>query len=123
MHANSIFKPLQLIFRSCTESEKLLSEQEKATDIPVHKRDNKRILENYRAVSLLPICGKISERLIYNSLFEFFIKNGLIFSNHSGFKPGDSCINQLLSITHKIYKSFDNRYENIGVFSKAFDKV
>ena len=46
MHANSIFKPLQLIFRSCTESEKLLSEQEKATDIPVHKRDNKRILEN-----------------------------------------------------------------------------
>ena len=77
-------------------------------------------------MSLLPICGKIFERLIYNSLFEFFIANELISSNQSGFKPGDSCINQLLSITHEIYKSFDDGYEVSGVFldiSKAFDKV
>ena len=83
-------------------------------------------MENYRPVSLLPICGKIFERLIYNSLFEFFIANELISSNQSGFKPGDSCINQLLSITHEIYKSFDDGYEVRGVFldiSKAFDKV
>ena len=40
--------------------------------------------------------------------------------------PGDSCINQLLSITHDIYQSFDNGFEVRGVFldiSKAFDKV
>ena len=83
-------------------------------------------MENYRPVSLLPICGKIFDRLIYNSLFEFFIANELISSNQSGFKPGDSCINQLLSITHKIYKSFGDGYEVRGVFldiSKAFDKV
>ena len=41
-------------------------------------------------------------------------------------KPGDSCINQLLSITHKIYNSFDKGLEVKSVFlhiSKAFDKV
>ena len=46
--------------------------------------------------------------------------------NESGFKTGDSCINQLTSITHEIYKSFDDSYELRGVFidiSKAFDKV
>ena len=77
-------------------------------------------------MSLLPIGGKIFERLIYNSLFDFFIANELISPNQSGFKPGDSCINQLLSITHKIYKSFDDGYEVRGIFlyiSKAFDKV
>ena len=77
-------------------------------------------------LSLLPICGKIFERLIYNSLFEFFIASEANSSNQSGFKPGDSCINQLLSITHEIYKSFDDGYEVRGVFldiSKAFDKV
>ena len=77
-------------------------------------------------MSLLPICGKFFERLIYNSLFDFFIANELIPPNQSGFKPGDSCINQLLSITHKIYKSFDDGYEVRGIFlyiSKAFDKV
>ena len=94
--------------------------------VPVNKKGNKQTLGNYRPVSLLPICGKIFERLIYNSLFEFFIANELISSNQSGFKPGDSCINQLLSITHEIYKSFNDGYEVRGVFldiSKAFDKV
>ena len=59
-------------------------------------------------------------------MFSFFIENGLISQNQSGFKPGDSCINQLLSITHEIYKSFDDGWEVRGVFldiSKAFDKV
>ena len=40
--------------------------------------------------------------------------------------PGDSCINQLLSMTHDIYQSFDNGFEVRGVYldiSKAFDKV
>ena len=42
------------------------------------------------------------ERLIDNRLFEFFIENELISSNQSGFKHGDSCVNQLFSITHEI---------------------
>ena len=59
-------------------------------------------------------------------MFNFFISNNLISPKQSGFKPGDSCINQLLSITHEIYKSFDEGLEVRGVFldiSKAFDKV
>ena len=59
-------------------------------------------MENYRPVSLLPICDKILERLIYNSLHEFFIAKELISSSQSGFKPGDSCVNQLLSIIHEM---------------------
>ena len=46
--------------------------------------------------------------------------------NQSSFKPRDSCINQLLRITHKIYKSFENGPEVRSLFldiSKAFDKV
>ena len=59
-------------------------------------------------------------------MFSFFIENGLISQNQSGLKPGDSFINQLLSITHEIYKSFDDGWEVRGVFLdilKAFDKV
>ena len=48
--------------------------------------------------------------------------------NQSGFRVGDSCINQLIGITHNIYHSFDANptLEVRGVFldiSKAFDKV
>ena len=90
------------------------------------KKGDKQIYKNYRPVSLLPIFGKILERLILEEMFPFFIENKLIAANQSGFKPGDSCINQLIAITHEIYQSFDAGYEVRGVFldiSKAFDKV
>ena len=49
-------------------------------------------------------------------MFKFFLENELISPNQSGFKPGDSCINQLLAITHEIYKSFNDGFEVRGVF-------
>ena len=122
----SICKPLELIFQSCIKHGKFPNEWKMANVVPVHKKSDKQILKNYRPVSLLPICGKVFERLIYNSLFEYFIENDLISPNQSGFKPGDSCTNQLISITHEIYQSFDDGFEVRGVFldiSKAFDKV
>ena len=77
-------------------------------------------------MSLLPICGKILERLVLNEILKFFLGNRLISFSQSGFKPGDSCINQLLSITHEIYSSFDEGLEVRSIFldiAKAFDKV
>ena len=59
-------------------------------------------------------------------MFEFYIENNLISKNESGFRPGNSCINQLLCITHEIYQSFGDTLEVRAVFldiSKAFDKV
>ena len=59
-------------------------------------------------------------------MYPYLIDNNLISSYQPGFKGGDSCINQLLSITHEIYKSFDEGFEVNGVFldiSKAFDRV
>ena len=72
---------------------------------------------------MLPIFSKIFERVIYNSIFNYFISNKLFTPSQSGFLPGDSCIAQLLSIIHEIQTAFaDVR----GIFldiSKAFDKV
>ena len=75
---------------------------------------------------MLPIFEKIFERIIYNNLFEYLTTNKLISDSQSGFNPGGSCVNQLLSITHEIYDSLDNGLEVRGVFldvSKACDKV
>ena len=59
-------------------------------------------------------------------MFKYFLDNNLLSPKQSGFRPGDSCINQLLSITHDIFNSFDNSLEVRGIFldiSKAFDNV
>ena len=98
----------------------------KANVTPEHKKDDKQILENYRPIFFLPICWKIFERLIYNKMREFLNENNLLSSNQLGFKQRNSCINQLISIIHDIYKSFDERCEERDVVldvSKAFDEV
>ena len=84
--------------------------------VPSHKTGNKQNLKNYRPISLPPIAGKIFEKILYNNIYEFFTKNNLISLNQPGFKLGDSCINQFLSITHEIYKSFDDGLEVQGIF-------
>ena len=81
-----------------------------ANVVPIHKQDDKQNVKNYRPVSFLPIFGKIFESLIYNEMYSFSIGNDLISSNQSGFKQRDSCINQLLSITHDIYQSLNQGY-------------
>ena len=73
-------------------------------------------------MSLLPICSKIFEKLIFDSIYDLFN------NNKSGFRPSDSCINQLVAITHNIFNAFNANpsLEVRGVFfdlSKAFDRV
>ena len=61
-------------------------------------------------------------------MFNYFRQNNLFTECRSGFILGDSCVAQLLSVTHEIYRSFDcSPTRDIkGVFldiSKDFDKV
>ena len=64
--SSSICKPLRLIFNHCIDSGIYPCEWKKANVVPIHKKGDKQTLKNYRPASLLPICGKIFERLIYN---------------------------------------------------------
>ena len=59
-------------------------------------------------------------------MFSFSSGNDLISPKQSGFRPSDSCTNQLLSVAHKILSAFDDGHEVRGVFfdiSKAFERV
>ena len=35
---------------------------------PVHKKNNKQLVENYRPIAILTIFGKIFEKIIFNNL-------------------------------------------------------
>ena len=85
-----------------------------------------KLSKKYRPVSLLPICGKIFECLLYHTMFDFISKNNLLSPNQSGLGQGDSYINQLLSINHEILRVFDIGLEAHGIFfdiSEGFDKI
>ena len=96
--------------------------------IPAHKKNEKQLVNNYRPISLLPIFGKIFEKIIFNGIYTFYWREELLNTNQSGFRPPDSCVNQLLAITHEVFEAFDRnpplgaRYVFLDI-SKAFDLV
>ena len=125
---NSIIPAILLIYKNCINSGIFPNIWKKSNIVPVHKKGDKQVADNYTPDSLLPIFGKILERLIFNSLFEFLHENNLLNVSQSGFRPSDSCEYQLLSIVYDIFASFDcNSHCGVrGIFfdiSKAFDRV
>ena len=95
---------------------------------PSFKKGDKQLIKNYSPISLLPICGKIFEKIIFNNLYTYLNANNLVTKNQSGFRPDDSTTNQLLYVVNEIHQTFENpnSLEVRAVFldiSKAFDKV
>ena len=118
--------PLKMIFDRCIAEGKFPSAWKKANVQPVHKKNSRQDKTNYRPISLLPIISKIFEKVLFDSIYSYLHSNKLLSKNQSGFRPGDSTINQLLAITHDIFTSFEQRCETRAIFldiSKAFDKV
>ena len=122
----SIYRPLNIIFKTGLNTGKFPLEWKKGNVLPVHKKDDKRNVKNYRLVSNLPICRKIFELLIYNFMYGFLSENNLLSTNQLGLRSADSCISQLGSINHEILNAFDKGLEVRGMFldiSNTFDKV
>ena len=97
-----------------------------ANVIPLFKNDNPQHKVNYRPVSLLASFSKICERVVFFHLYNFLMETGFLYKFQSGFRPGDSTINQLIFLVHKIYEALEDGKEVQVVFldiSKAFDKV
>ena len=94
----AIVKPLLIIFKNCISFGGFPDTWKKSNICPIDKKNDKQIIQNYRPVSLLPICGKLFERLIFNSLFNCLEENKLLSAYQSGFRCNDSFVSQLIAI-------------------------
>ena len=121
-------KPLSIIFKNCLKTGTFQNNWKNSNVVPIHKKGDKQLLQNYCPVSLIPVCSKIFERIVFNQMLEFLEENNLLCPHQSGFHSSDSCQSQLLSIAHDIYASF-NQSSTLEVkanfldTSRAFDKV
>ena len=66
---SSIVKPLSITFKNCLQSSSFPNNWKNSNVVPIHKKGGMQLLQNYQPVSLLPICGKIFERIIFNPIF------------------------------------------------------
>ena len=88
-----IVRPLYLIYTECLETGRFLSSWKKANVLPIYRKEDRQLKKNYRPISLLTICGKIFEKLMFDAIYEYLCVNQLLTSNQSDFRPGDSTVN------------------------------
>ena len=92
---------------------------------PIFKKGDKQLIKNYRPISLLPICGKMFEKIIFSHLYDHLTTHNLITKKQSGFRPGDSTTNQLIDLVDEIHHAFDNTQslEVRAIFLDVSNKV
>ncbi len=66
------------------------------------------------------------EKLVYNQLYEYFIKNDMLTNSQHGFRPNHSTVTAMLEIANKWFHNIDIGQLNGAIFldlKKAFDTV
>ena len=122
----AIVPSLTRLFNLCLSEGKFPASWKKADVIPLHKKDNKDVCNNYRPVSILPVVSKILEQIVFKNVYNFFHQHSLLTSHQSGFRPNDSTVNQLAYLYHIFCEALDQKKDIRIIFcdiSKAFDRV
>ena len=78
---DSIVLPLRHNFTKYLEFQTFPILWKRANTLPVHKKQSRRLIKGYRPISLLPICGKIFEKLIFDYIYKHLCNNSLITLN------------------------------------------
>ena len=123
---SSITPSLTRLFNLCLSKQKVPDLWKKANVIPIHKKGDRDNLQNYRPVSILPITSKLFEKILFKNIYNFLHSQRIISDHQSGFKPGDSTVNQLAYLYHKFCEALDKKKDIRVIFcdiSKAFDRV
>jgi hypothetical protein len=107
-------------------SNAIADDWKKAIMVPIYKRGDRSVAENYRPVSLTSVVCKQMAHTIAGYLRHIWDTNGWLCKGQHGFRPGYSCESRLLTICQGIANSLEEggRTDAIVIdFSKAFDPV
>ena len=98
----------------------------KALVVPIPKKGNLTRVQNYRPISLLPLPGKILEKLVHQLLSAYLENNSLLAKEQHGFRRNHSTVHSIAQLTNYVSKKMDNKLPTLAVFidfKKAFDCV
>ena len=94
--------------------------------IPIFKKDDPLLIENYRPISILPSISKIFEKVICNQLNDYFDVNKLFHSSQYGFRKQHSTELATMELVDRATQKMDRGEIPFGIFldlSKAFDTL
>jgi hypothetical protein len=124
--AMTISRPLKHIFSLSLASGCVPSQFKFAKVIPVFKSGDRRLMDNYRPISLLNVFSKVLEKIVHTRLSNFLEQNNLISDSQYGFRKNHSTIHPLVKFLNFITSAFNDKEHCLAIFCdmrKAFDTV
>ena len=122
--ASTLAKPLTIMFNIYFFTGSIPNEWKLASVVPVHKKDEKVSVENYRPISLTSLIMKVFERCITKELLNSCEQ--LIDSRQHGFTIAKSCATQMVPFTFDLTPTLKNKSKVDVIyfyFAKAFGSV
>ena len=123
---DSLIKPLTLIINQILNTGVFPSQLKIAKVIPIFKKDDNKLFNNYRPISLLPVLSKVVEKVISSQINDFFKINNLFYDSQYGFRPGHSTEYAAIEISDRIISAMDKNKIPLNIYldlSKAFDTL
>ena len=121
-----ILTPLTNFFNECLGSGVFPDSLKFSKIIPIQKKGDAALLDNYRPISIIPIFGKVLEILIKSRLTKYFEKFRVINEAQFGFRSGKATTQALLRVMELVVDGLENSEINMVTLcdlSKAFDCV
>ena len=85
-----ILDPLTLTINQLLMSGIFPDKLKLAKVIPLYKKGDSTITDNYRPISLLPTISRLFEKIVFNQLLTYFSDNKLFYPSQYGFRRGHS---------------------------------
>ena len=123
---NLVTGPLTKLFNRCVMESTFPNILKIASVLPIHKKGKIDDVNNYRPISILPVIGKVFERLLSGQLFNYLELNKILHPNQHGFRLGRSTNTAAAAFVDRIVGHFERKeYCEVSLLdlSKAFDCV
>ena len=117
-------KPLRVIIECAIATSTFPTTWKRARITPVHKKEDKSQIGNYRPIAILSNFSKIFEQVIYSAIFGGV--QSVLSPDQHGFMPKRSTTTNLACITQFISEALDGGGQVDVIytdFAKAFDRV
>ena len=117
---------LSIIFNICLSTGIFPQLLKTAKVIPIYKAESRMLASNYRPISLLPIIGKLFEKLLFTRLTSFIQKYNILYDRQYGFQSAKSTEHAVIDIQERVLNALDKKEWPCCIFldfAKAFDTV
>ena len=122
----ALLKPLTIVINQSLLTGIFPDKLKIAKVVPLHKKDDPSLTDNYRPISLLPSISKLFEKIVFIQLTEYLKQNKLLFEGQYGLRENHSTELATIEVMDRVISALDEKKLPLTIYmdlSKAFDTL